>query len=196
MNILLFIETIILISFSCLMSTYGYVSQTKFKFANTLNYKLIKNINSDEKNNLNVNKNSITKIYMSSKGDDYYAGKDAYQILEIPRSADAKEIKSAYRKLVGKWHPDKFPDDEAKKIEGGKRMEAINRAWFCLGDDDRKRRYDQYGEAGVGTSAASEEQLKAAGGPGMGGFGGMGVELSHIHIHIHMLYTYFILYIY
>jgi hypothetical protein len=34
-------------------------------------------------------------------------------------------------------------------------------------------RYDQYGEEGVGTSAASEDQLKAAGGPGMGGFGGM-----------------------
>merc|ERR1711871_778329 len=114
------------------------------------------------------------KLQMSSIYDEFYKGKDAYGVLEVPRSADQKQIKSAYRKLVGKWHPDKFPDDEEKKAEGGRRMEAINRAWFCLGDEDRRRRYDQYGEAGVGTSAASEDQLKAAGGPGMGGFGGMG----------------------
>lgn len=117
---------------------------------------------------------SRIKLRMSSIYDEFYKGKDAYGVLEVPRSADQKQIKSAYRKLVGKWHPDKFPDDEEKKAEGGRRMEAINRAWFCLGDEDRRRRYDQYGEAGVGTSAASEDQLKAAGGPGMGGFGGMG----------------------
>jgi len=34
---------------------------------------------------------------------------------------------------ISTWHPDKFPDDEAKKIEGGLRMEKINRAWYCLG---------------------------------------------------------------
>jgi DnaJ-class molecular chaperone len=43
-------------------------------------------------------------------------------------------------------------------------MERINRAWYCLGEDDRKQRYDSYGEEGVGTSAASEQQLKEAGG--------------------------------
>jgi molecular chaperone DnaJ len=53
-------------------------------------------------------------------------------------------------------------------------MEKINRAWFCLGDDDRRSRYDMYGEQGVGSSAASEEQLRNAGGPGFSGFGGMG----------------------
>lgn len=42
---------------------------------------------------------------------------------------------------IATWHPDKFPDDEAKKKEGGLRMEKINRAWYCLGDDDRKKRY-------------------------------------------------------
>jgi DnaJ-class molecular chaperone len=71
---------------------------------------------------------------------------DAYQVLEIPRTADKKDIKAAYKKQVAKWHPDKFPDDEEKRKEGGLRMERINRAWFCLGDDDRKRRYDTYGE--------------------------------------------------
>ena len=86
-----------------------------------------------------------TRLYQKS-GDDFYPNMDAYQVLEIPRTADKKDIKSAYRKAVAKWHPDKFPDDEEKKREGGLRMERINRAYFCLGDDDRKRRYDTYGE--------------------------------------------------
>lgn len=90
----------------------------------------------------------------------YYAGQDAYSILGIKKGADKKAIKVAYRKLVSTWHPDKFPDSEEKKLEGGLRMEKINRAYFCLEDDDRKRRYDLYGEKAVGTSASSEERLK------------------------------------
>ena len=119
----------------------------------------------------------ITRLCMSSKESDtnpYYKGQDAYQILEVPRGADKKDIKSSYRKAVSKWHPDKFPDDDVKKAEGNLRMEKINRAWYCLGDDDRKRRYDQFGEQGVGSSASSEEQIKAAGSPMGGGFGGQG----------------------
>jgi curved DNA-binding protein CbpA len=86
---------------------------------------------------------------------------NAYQILEVSRSATKKDIKSAYRKCVATWHPDKFPDDESKKIEGGLRMEKINRAFFCIGEDEeRRKRYDLYGDEGVGTSALSEEQLK------------------------------------
>jgi molecular chaperone DnaJ len=124
-----------------------------------------------------LNSRKQMKLMMSGATDaqeKYYKGQDAYQILGTTKNADQKEIKKAYRKAIANWHPDKFPDNEAKKIEGGERMEAINRAFYCIGDDDRKRRYDMYGEQGVGTSAASEEQLKAAGGPGMGGFGGFG----------------------
>lgn len=55
----------------------------------------------------------------------FYKGQDAYQILEIPKNADKKDIKSAYKKSVAKWHPDKFPDDEEKKKEGGLRMEKV-----------------------------------------------------------------------
>lgn len=132
-----------------------------------------------------------TGLQMSSKNqgsgvdtseNPYYKGMDAYQILEVPRTADQAEIKKAYRKLVSTWHPDKFPDNEVKKKEGGLKMEKINRAYFCLSDDDRKRRYDQYGEAGVGTSASSEEQLKNGGMPGgMGGGGSVDVgDISDI----------------
>lgn len=87
-----------------------------------------------------------TRLYDKTSGDDYYPNMDAYQVLEIPRTADKKEIKAAYKRAVAKWHPDKFPDDENMKREGGLRMERINRAYYCLGDDDRKRRYDTYGE--------------------------------------------------
>lgn len=105
----------------------------------------------------------------------FYKGLDAYQILEIPRTSTKKDIKTAYRKLVATWHPDKFPDDPVKQKEGGLRMEKINRAYYCLEDEDRRRRYDTYGERGVGTSAASEEQMSKMGGPDMGGgFGNMG----------------------
>lgn len=110
-----------------------------------------------------------------STENPYYQGMDPYQILGVSRSADKKEIKAAFRKQVATWHPDKFPNDPEKKKEGNLRMEKINRAWYILGDEDRKRRYDTYGESGVGTSAASEERLKKMGGPGGfgGGFGGV-----------------------
>lgn len=106
-------------------------------------------------------------LSMSSNGDDesltpnpYYQGMDAYAILSISKTASKKEIKSAYRKAVAKFHPDRFPNDEEKKKEGGLRMEKINRAYYVLEDEDRRRRYDLYGEQGVGTSASSEARLK------------------------------------
>lgn len=131
-------------------------------------------ISSRENSNNMLRTNFRLQMTSTETDNPFYKGMDAYQILEVPRSADKKAIKSAYRKLVSKWHPDKFPDDEQKKKEGGMRMEKINRAYYCLEDDDRRRRYDQFGEQGVGTSAASEQQLKDQGGPGMGGFGGPG----------------------
>ena len=111
---------------------------------------------------------SVCCLSMSASSDEsnsvgknpYYSGQDAYQILGISKLATKKEVKTAYRKLVSQWHPDKFPDDEAKKREGGLRMEKINRAYFCLEDDDRRRRYDAYGEKAVGTSASSEKKMK------------------------------------
>ena len=70
------------------------------------------------------------------------------------------ELINICRKEIAQWHPDKFPDDAIAKVAGGLRMEKINRAYFCLEDEDRRRRYDLYGEKGVGTSASSEKKLK------------------------------------
>ncbi len=110
---------------------------------------------------------------MMSKSEDernpYYKGMDSYQILECSRTTDKKDIKAAYRRLLVKWHPDKFvKESDAKKKEAALRMEKISRAYYTLGDDERKERYDKYGDGGVGQSESEEEQLKQAGGPNGG----------------------------
>ena len=80
-----------------------------------------------------------------------------YEILEVPKSANEREIKSAHRSLLIRWHPDKFSEED-KKREAEQRSELINRAFYCIGDPERKRMYDMYGDEGVGTSAASTSE--------------------------------------
>ena len=91
--------------------------------------------------------------------DNMYPDMDAYEILGVDFDADIQTIKKAYRKAIFKWHPDRFPDDTKKQLEGGLRLEVINRAWYCLNDEDRRTRYDEYGGKGVGTSAAMEADI-------------------------------------
>ncbi len=66
--------------------------------------------------------------------------KDYYEILGVKRGATASEIKSAYRKLARKYHPDvnKTPEAEAK-------FKDINEAYEVLGDDAKRQRYDSLG---------------------------------------------------
>ena len=73
------------------------------------------------------------------------AKRDYYEILDVPRTASADEIKKAYRKMALKHHPDKNPDDpntEAKFKEAAE-------AYEVLSDADKKQRYDRYGHDGV-----------------------------------------------
>ena len=82
---------------------------------------------------------------------------DYYELLEVERTADDATIKSSYRKLAMKFHPDKNPgcgDSEA-------RFKAISQAYDCLKDPQKRAAYDQYGHAAFQN-----------GGPGAGGFGG------------------------
>lgn len=84
---------------------------------------------------------------------------DYYELLQVERTADDKVLKSAYRKLAMKFHPDKNPgcgDSEAK-------FKQINEAYACLSDPQKRAAYDRYGHAAF--------QQGGAGGPG-GGFGG------------------------
>ncbi len=102
--------------------------------------------------------------------------KDYYQILGVPRSADAKEIKRAYRSLAVKHHPDKNPGD--KRAE--ERFKEINEAYEVLGDPTKRAKYDQ-----LGASYQAWEQSGRAGGfdwsQWMGGApGGMRVEVGDL----------------
>jgi len=67
---------------------------------------------------------------------------DYYQILGINKSATEKEIKSAYRKLARKYHPDLNPNDSEAK----KKFQQINEANEVLSDPEKRKKYDQYGK--------------------------------------------------
>ena len=70
---------------------------------------------------------------------------DYYEILGVPRTASEQEIKSAYRKLALKYHPDRNPGDH----EAEDRFKEAAEAYGVLGDPDKRRRYDTYGHAAV-----------------------------------------------
>jgi len=67
---------------------------------------------------------------------------DYYKILGIDKTASPKEIKSAYRKLARKYHPDLNPNDKDAK----RNFQQINEANEVLSDPEKRKKYDQYGE--------------------------------------------------
>jgi curved DNA-binding protein len=67
---------------------------------------------------------------------------DYYKILGIDKGATPKEIKSAYRKLARKYHPDLNPNDKDAK----KKFQEINEANEVLSDSEKRKKYDQYGK--------------------------------------------------
>jgi curved DNA-binding protein len=67
---------------------------------------------------------------------------DYYKILEIPKTASESDIKSAYRKLARKNHPDLNPNDENAK----KKIQQINEANEVLSDSEKRKKYDKYGK--------------------------------------------------
>src|SRR3989442_12089470 len=83
--------------------------------------------------------------------------KDYYRILGVDRNADDKTLKSAYRRLARKYHP-----DAAKTRDAGERFKEINEAYEVLSDPKKRERYDTLG---------SDWQSHAQAGPGApGGF--------------------------
>ena len=67
---------------------------------------------------------------------------DYYKILGVDKNATEKEIKSAYRKLARKFHPDLNPNDKDAK----KKFQEINEANEVLSDPEKRKKYDQYGK--------------------------------------------------
>jgi molecular chaperone DnaJ len=78
------------------------------------------------------------------------AKRDFYDVLGISKSATPEEIKKAYRQMAIKFHPDKNPGDK----EAEDKFKEAAEAYEVLSDTDKRRKYDQFGHAGVGSSAA------------------------------------------
>ncbi len=84
--------------------------------------------------------------------------RDLYEVLGVPRSADNKEIKSAYRRLARQYHPDVSDEADAED-----KFKEITAAYEVLSDDATRARYDRFGHAGVNGASGF--------GQGMSGFG-------------------------
>ncbi len=94
------------------------------------------------------------------------AKRDYYEILGVAKDASADEIKKAFRRLAVQYHPDKEGGSEEK-------FKEINEAYEILKEPSKRQRYDQFGHAGVGSSAASD-----GGNPFGGGFGGQNINFD------------------
>lgn len=93
------------------------------------------------------------------------AERDFYQILGVARDSDKKTIKSAYRQLARKFHPDVNKESDAEQ-----RFKDISAAYEVLSDDEKRGIYDRFGEAGLKGGFA---------GAGTGGMGGMQGDFSN-----------------
>ena len=107
--------------------------------------------------------------------------REYYETLGVSKTAPADEIKSAFRKLARKHHPDLAKDKKAAE----EKFKEINEAYEVLSDPEKRRKYDEYGSnwqhAGNGFSPP---QGGAGGRGGFGGFGGgsnSGGDASDFH---------------
>jgi molecular chaperone DnaJ len=92
--------------------------------------------------------------------------RDYYEVLGVPRDADKSQIKSAFKKMARKYHPDVAED----KKEAEQKFGEINEAYSVLSDDEKRAFYDRHGHA-----PGSQQQ-----GPGGFGFGGGGFGFGDI----------------
>ncbi|MCY7360730.1 MAG: molecular chaperone DnaJ, partial [Ignavibacteria bacterium] len=75
--------------------------------------------------------------------------RDYYEILSVTKTSSSDEIKTSYRKLAMKYHPDKNPGDK----ESEDKFKELAEAYEILSDPNKKQRYDQFGHQGVNGGA-------------------------------------------
>src|SRR5918999_389500 len=86
--------------------------------------------------------------------------RDYYEVLAVSRTATEQEIKSAYRRLAIRYHPDKNPNNASAE----EKFKEAAEAYGVLADADQRQRYDRFGHAGVSSAAG-----QSWGAPGFGG---------------------------
>ncbi|RHP82916.1 molecular chaperone DnaJ [Roseburia sp. AM59-24XD] len=92
--------------------------------------------------------------------------RDYYEVLGVSKSASDSELKSAYRNLAKKYHPDMNPGDK----EAEAKFKEASEAYSVLSDPDKRRQYDQFGHAA----------FEGGAGGGAGGFDFSGMDMSDI----------------
>ncbi len=99
--------------------------------------------------------------------------KDYYAILGVPKNALEKDIKSAYRKLARKWHPDANPDSPQQAEE---KFKDIQEAYEVLGDPEKRKKFDVLGSDWQRAAREAEQYRshRQAQGADFGGFSGFG----------------------
>jgi len=90
--------------------------------------------------------------------------RDYYEVLGLKKDVSEKELKSAYRKLVKKYHPDANPDDAGAEAK----MKEVNEAFAVLSDPQKRADYDQRGHAATEQRGGARRDS----GPFSGGFAG------------------------
>ena len=91
--------------------------------------------------------------------------RDYYEVLGVSRDANDKEIKDAWRRVAGKYHPDRNPGDRAAE----RKLQEINEAYEVLSNGEKRELYDRFGHAGP-----------QAGGPFAGAADSFGVDLGDV----------------
>jgi len=109
------------------------------------NYKRIASVSSFS----SVSKHARLSLDKTSIGvREFHSGsalraKDYYSILGVDKSASTKDIKKAYYQLAKKYHPDTNKDENS-----GKKFQEVSEAYEVLGDEDKRKQFDQFGTAG------------------------------------------------
>ena len=87
------------------------------------------------------------------------AKRDYYEVIGVSKSASTDEIKSQYRKLALKFHPDRNKSADAQE-----HFKEISEAYAVLSDSSKRQLYDQHGHAGVDGRYSTEDIFRGAGG--------------------------------